>query len=61
MMADSETKEYLIPTPNKWDCVPRKTKRKPKLFCENCQRSNWCKNAPWVDGCNSGKEKQGGE
>ena len=60
-MTDNKTESYLIPTENTWDCVPKKTKRKPKLLCENCQWSGWCKNALWVSGCNSGKEKQGEE
>lgn len=48
-------KTYLTPKDNTWHTETIKTKRKPKVLCEECEWSGWCKDAPWVNGCKDGK------
>lgn len=48
--------QYITPKENSWFCKPVKSDKKPKVICTECDWSSWCKDAPWVDGCNTGKQ-----
>ena len=47
-------KEYLIPKQDIWHTEVKRTNRKPNILCKECKYSSWCKDAPWVSGCNVG-------